>query len=469
MKLYKPAFVFVLLLLQQTLFAQTDQSWTLENCIEYAFKNNIQIRQAGVTAEISKNENLQSKLNLLPSIEGNLNFSNNFGNGFNPQTYSFAEGNSQSVQMSLQGTLPVFTGLQQMFNIQRTKFELLASNYDYQNARRNIALNIASAYLQILLNREILSVAIKQKQLTESQRASLQSRISAGSLPETSGYEVESQLARDEANIVAAQNAVDLATLALKQLLQLGDQPFEIVVPDIQLENVADVTALSSQNIYQTALATQPSIMSAQARVQSANASRKMALGALSPTIAVFGNLSAGYFSQDALYRSRVDTLNIGGVSIPFPQNEFDRYKTFREGLRDNFRKVVGVSLNVPLFSRWQRVTNVQNARLQMQIRELQLEGTKNQLRTDIEQAYTNTKAAIQSYYANKKSLETADKSYLALEKRYNAGMLGTFELQQSKTNLAYAQSEMIKAKYTYVFRLKVLDFYQGKPITLNQ
>ncbi len=469
MKFFKPAFVFFLLLLQQTLFSQAVEKWTLEKCIDYAFKNNIQIRQADVTAGISKNENLQSKLNLLPSVEGNLNFSNNFGNGFNPQTYSFADGNSQSVQMSLQGTLPIFTGLQQIFNIERTKYELLASKFDYENAKRNIALNIASVYLQVLLNREILSVALKQKQLTESQRTTLQSRIAAGSLPETSGYEVESQLSRDEANIVAAQNAVDLTLLSLRQLLQLPDEKFEIDSPTIILENVADVSALSSQNIYTGALRTQPSIMSAEARLQSANASRKMALGALSPTIAVFGNLSGGYFSQDALYRSRVDTLNIGGVSIPFPQNEFDRYKTFSEGLKDNFRKVVGISLNVPLFSRWQRVTNIQNAKLQMQIRALQVEANKNQLRTDIEQAYTNTKAAVQSYYANKKSLETADKSYQAFEKRYNAGMLGTFELQQSKTNLAYAQSEMIKAKYTYVFRLKVLDFYQGKAITLNQ
>jgi outer membrane protein len=129
---------------------------------------------------------------------------------------------------------------------------------------------------------------------------------------------------------------------------------------------------------------------------------------------------------------------------------------------------VVGVSLNVPLFSKWQKMTNIQNARLQMHIRELQLESSKNQLRTDIEQAYTNAKAAVQSYAANKKSMESAAKTFTAFEKRFNAGMLGTYEFQQAKNNLAVAESEMIKAKYTYVFRLKILDFYQGKPITLQ-
>ncbi len=464
MKFLKPLLVLTLVIIQQVSFCQTTEKWSLEKCINYAFEHNIQVRQAAVTAQISKNDNLQSKLNLLPTVDASVNFSNNFGNGFNPQTYSFAQGNSQSLQGSLQGSLPVFTGLQQMFNIQRTKYELLASKFDYENAQRNIALSVASAYLQILLNKEILNVAEKQKQLTLEQKATLQSRISAGSLAETAGYEVESQLARDEANIVAAQNAVDLTMLSLRQLLQIADEKFEIEVPEVKLEDVEDVSSLSSQSIYQGALATQPSIMSAQARVQSANASRKMALGALSPTISVFANLSTGYFSQDRNYAIRYDTVL--GFAIPSQQDI--GAKPFDQSLRDNFRKVIGVGLSIPLFSRWQRVTNIQNARLQMQIRELQLEGNKNQLRTDIEQAFTNTKAAVQSYYANKKSLETANKSYDAFDKRYNAGMLGTFELQQSKNSLAVAESEMIKAKYTYVFRLKVLDFYRGKPLTLN-
>lgn len=461
--------IAICLLATQLTHAQTTtELWTLQKCIEYALKNNIQVRQAGVVAEVSKNDNLQSKLNLLPSVDGSLTFSNNFGNGFNPQTYSFAEGNSQSVQMSLQAGLPVFTGLQQIYNIERTKYELLASKFDYENAQRNVALSVASAYLQVLLNQEILKVAQKQKQLTTDQKATIASRIRAGSLPETAGYDIESQLARDEANVVAAQNAVDLATLALKQLLQLNDETFVIATPDIKIDNIQDVAALSSNNIYQSALSTQPSIMSAQARLQSANASRKIAYGALSPTISVFGSLSAGYFSQDAIYNTTTDSVNLGGTVIRFPRQEYLRNKTFGEGLKDNFRKVVGVSLSVPIFSKWQRVTNIQNARLQMQIRSLQLESAKNQLRVDIEQAYTNTRAAIQSYIANTKSAEAANKSYDAFEKRFGAGMLGTFELQQAKNNVAIAESEMIKAKYTYVFRQKVLDFYQGRQLTLE-
>ncbi len=460
--------VICLFTITQSIAAQNDEKWTLEKCVDYAFKNNIQVRQAQLSSQISGNENLQSKLNLLPAVDGNINFSNNFGNGFNPQTYSFAEGTSQSLQASLQGTLPVFTGLQQIFNIERTKYELLASKYDFENAKNNVALSVASSYLQVLLNKEILKVAQKQKELTELQRATVAAKIRNGALPETSAYEVESQLGRDEANIVAAQNAVDLSLLTLRQLLQINDGKFDVDAPEVSVDNIENLASVSSQSVYEYALGNQPSIKSAEARVKSANSSRKISIGALSPTIAVFGTLSTGYFSEDKKvtgYTTQVDSSL--GFPIPYKSPVYGD-KSFSEHLSNNFRKAVGVSMNIPLFSKWQRVTNIQNAKLQLQIRELQLEGNKNQLRQDIELAYTNAKAAVQSYMANSKSVLSAQKSYDAFDKRFGAGLLGNFELQQSKNALALSQSEMIKAKYTYVFRLKVLDFYQGKPLTLS-
>lgn len=448
----------------QISFAQTANKWTLEKCIDYALEHNIQVKQASVTASIYSNDHLQSKLNFLPSVEGNINFNSNYGNSINPQTYTFTPGNSQSASTSLQGTLPVFTGLQQIFNVERTKYELLASKMDYENAKRNIALSVASAYLQVLLNKEILTVAEKQKALTESQKSTVASKIRAGSLPETSAFEVDAQFARDEVNVVNAKSSIDLGLLQLRQLLQIADEKFDVENPEVKFDNVADVASLSSVSIYEYALANQPSIMSAEARVKSSNASRKISIGALSPTIGVYANLSSGYSSQDRNYNTRYDTL----LGIPIPVQTDAGIKPFNNQLKDNFRKVVGVQMNIPLFSKWQKVTNIQNAKLQMQIRELQLDGAKNQLRSDIEQAYTNAKAAVQSYLANDKSVQAADKSYQSLEKRFSAGMLGSYEFQQAKNNLAIAESEKIKSKYTYVFRLKVLDFYQGKPLKLE-
>ena len=178
--------LLVAVFITQILSGQSTDKWTLEKCIDYAFKNNISIRQAGLTASVSGNQHLQSKLNLLPAVNANGSYNFNFGNSINPITYSFTNGNSQSASAALQGTMTLFNGLQQIFNIQKTKFDLLASQFDFENAKSNMGLNIASSYLQILLNREIAQVADEQHKITAAQKETVQKKFDAGVLPETS-------------------------------------------------------------------------------------------------------------------------------------------------------------------------------------------------------------------------------------------------------------------------------------------
>ncbi|MCW5908190.1 MAG: TolC family protein [Chitinophagales bacterium] len=454
---------FFAMLLSVFLTAQTPEKWTLEKCIDYAIKNNIVVKQAEISAQISKNEALQSKLNLLPSLDANASYNFNFGNSLNPVSFSFVQSNSQSGSATLQGTLPLFTGLQQMYNIQRTKYELLASQFDYQAAQNNVALNVSSAFLQILLNKEIVEVLEKQKQLTQVQLTNVEARVKAGTLPENMLLDTEAQLARDEANLVNAKGLYDLSVLTLRQLLQLpAGEKFELDVPALDVETLKGTGESTAASIYDFAQGNQPSIKSADARIKSADASRKMAMGSFSPTIAGFTALSTGYFSRD---QKAVKYDTIFGTPVP---SEYASVP-FGEQLGNNFRKVVGFQLNIPIFSKGQKFTNLANAKLQLKIRELQAQNTRNVLRQDIEQAYANANAAAESYFANKKSYLSARRAFELTENRYKAGVSNNLELQQSKNTLAAAESEMAKAKYTYVFRLKVLDFYQGKPITLNQ
>jgi outer membrane protein len=456
--------IIVAVFASQIIKSQPSQKWTLEKCINYAFDNNLQVRETAVTAKISGTDHLQSKLNLLPTIDMNGSFSDNFGNGFNPQTFSFAQGNSQSLQLQLTGNVPLFTGLQQIYNVERAKFDFLASKFDNANAKNTIALNVASAYLQILLNREIEQVAEKQKALSEDQKNIVLNRIKSGALPETAIYDIEAQIGRDEVNIVGAKNAVDLSVLALEQLLQLHDvKGFDIDAPEVKADNMPDVNTLSSEEIYKYALMNQPSVMGADARVMSANASKKISYGGFSPTLAAFGSLSTGWFSMDKnnVYK---DTT-VFGYQLPFLVSSTNT--SLGQDLRTNFRQVVGLSLDVPLFSKGTKVLNMQKAQLQVQIRQMQLESTKNQLQQDIEQAYANAKASAESYAANNKSLISSQKAYQATTTRYKAGIASNFDIEQAQQNLIAAESEILKAKYTYVFRMKILDFYQGKPITL--
>ena len=456
--------------------AQISQKWTLESCVKYALENNLTVRQSQLTAVSSAKDHLQSKLNLLPTIDLNGTYSDYFGNGINPQTFSFTQGNSQSAQFQLSGSLPLFTGLQQIYNIQRAKYDLLAAQYDYALAQNNIALSVASDYLQILLNKEIEQVSIKQKQLSQAQKDITVARINAGALPQSAIYDIESQIGRDQVAIVNAKNSVDLSLLNLEQLLQLKeDSTFSVETPEVKADNIEGISSYTSQSIYMYAMERQPVVLGSEARVMSAAASQKMAIGNLSPTLSLNGGLSTGYSSQDKKISIGTDTIigtiiyqgASGQIQIPSPSENYSNI-SLGQDLKNNFRQAVSLTLDLPLFSRGQKLIGIQKAKLTYQIRQLQLEGSKNQLRQDIEQAYINAKAAAETYFANKTSLEASQKAYQSTETRFKAGAASDFDMQQVRNNLIAAESQLAQAKYTYVFRMKVLDFYQGKPITLN-
>ena len=332
--------------------------WTLEQCIDYALKNNIQVREAAITARSASADHLQAKLNFLPTLDVNGSYDDDFGNGFNPQTFSFAQGNSQSLQLQATGNVPLFTGLQQIYNVQRAKYDLIASKYDYENAQKNIALNVAQAYLNILLNKEIEKITEKQRELTLTQKEIVANRIKAGALPETAIYDVEATLGRNEADIVNAKNTVNMAVLALAQLLQLKDfTTFDIDAPEIKVDNPTFVADMTAQGIYDYAVNNQPSVKGSEARVMSADVSRKIAYGGCSPTIAAFGNLSTGWFSQDANTIYQNDTLGTYTFQLPVGSTK----RSFADDLRVNFRQVIGLQMDIPIFSKGQKVINVQS------------------------------------------------------------------------------------------------------------
>jgi outer membrane protein len=448
------------LFLTQILFAQNADNgkWTLEKCVDYAFKHNFSIRQANLATGVSGNQLLQNKLNLLPSLNGSASYGFDFGNSINPVTYTFTNGNSQTSQIGLNGNLTLFNGLQQIYTIQKSKYDLLGSEFDYENAKSNMALNIASAYLQILLNREIVQVAEEQRKLTAGQKETVKKKYDAGAVPEQSFLEVDAQLSRDEANVVNNQGVYDISLVTLKQMLQLPmGQAFEVDVPNVNADNMSGITDMSSEGIFNYAVKNQPSVKSAEAKWMSAQVAQKVAKGFITPTLSLGYNLFSGYTnSPNETFQSTPPYI----VNSPA-----DPYFT---QVKDNLKQIVSLQLSVPLFNKGQVFINISTTKLQQQIKELDYENSKAVLAGDIEQAYTNAKVAAQNYLANKRSYESAQKSFVSLQKRFDAGLVTNFDLQQSKNTLATAESDMIRAKYTYVFRVKILDYYQGKALTLN-
>jgi len=258
-----------------------------------------------------------------------------------------------------------------------------------------------------------------------------------------------------------------LAILSIRNLLQIPvESDFELAIPEINA-NTLSLNALTSPvDVYKYALNNQPSIKSAEARLKSALSSLRISRGSFSPTLTVFGQVGTNY-SDQSKRPTAYDTLIIPGLPTQYFGRDFELTPLGNQ-LQQSLRKVVGVSLNIPIISKGQRFTNEQIAKIQLQLSELDLQNRRNQLQQQITEAYSNARASSESFIANQKSLDAAQQSFDAIKNRFEVGLVNQFDFERARINVIAAESQMLQAKYTFVFRQKVLDFYQGKPITLQ-
>ena len=431
--------------------APAKTQWTLEDCIHYATDKNIAVLQAELSKKISENTLLQSKLNLLPTISANASYGFSFGNSIDPTTYSYVKQNSQTFSPYLQSNLNLFTGLQQINTIHKDKFDALAYTQDFSAAVNNTALNVTNLFLQLVVNKELIKAAQKQVDISQSQLDLQKGRIRAGTMAEASIYDFDAQLSRDQAALISQQNAEFISLLTLKIALQLpDDQPFDIIIPDVTVGSVMTFTDLDPHQVYEYALTRQPSVQAAQARATSARYAIRIAKGSLSPTLSVSTYTRDNYFDK--------------ATTFTFPPKPVSLETQFK----NNFANGVTFNASIPIFTGWQKMTNVANSKLQYKLQLLNVENSRNSLMHDIYQAYANAKGNAQSYSANLSALQSQQKAYETTTKKYNAGLATNFDMELSKSNLARSESNTIQAKYNYIFSVKILDFYQGKPITLN-
>ncbi|MBS1617437.1 MAG: TolC family protein [Bacteroidetes bacterium] len=455
--------------------APTRTLWTLEECLHYASENNISVLQADLYKRMSQNNYLQSKLALMPTISANASYNFNFGNSINPTTYNYVKQNSQSFSPNLQGNLNLWTGLQQIHNIEKNKYDLQATSFDLSAAVNNTVLNVTNIFLQLVVNKELVKVAQKQVDISQNQLDQQSAKIRAGTMPESSIYDFQAQLARDQASLSTQKNAEMISNITLKIALQLpDDQAFDIITPEINVGSVMTFDNVSAHDIYQYALGTQPTIQAAQARVTSAMYSIKIAKGALSPTISLSAFTHDNWFNLATQPGSAVIQQQViyspTGVELGYiPYTTYStRSVDFPTQFKNNLANGFSFNLSVPILSGWQRMTNMANSKLQMQMQKLNLQTVRNNLERDIYQSYANAKGNAETYSANLKALEASEKAFETANKRYTAGLATNYDLEISKSNLSRAQSSAVQAKYNYIFSVKVLDFYEGKPITLN-
>ncbi|NLD62564.1 MAG: TolC family protein [Bacteroidales bacterium] len=438
----------VLMLSPLALFSQ-EKAWTLEECIAHALQNNIRIKQQEIMTKYQVNALEQSKLNLLPTLNGSASHNYAFGRALDETTYEFTENETvQSNNFYAGSNVTLFRGLVNYNTIQKNKYQVLASEQELEQFRDDISLNIALAYLQILLNQELVTATEAQVDLTMQQIERTRKLVDAGSVAGGNLLDIEAQAAREELQLVNLRNQLTLSLLSLAQMLELESMDgFNIAVPVISVRDEA--VDGNPAAIFSIAEQTRPEILSAEYQLRSAEYDLAIARGNRSPRLNLGASMSTGYSDK------RLKPVT------------FESYP-FGEQLNDNLNYSLGFSLNIPIFNGWQVNAGIKNSKLGIENSKYALENTRKQLYKNIQQAYTDATGALKKFHASEKAVASMEEAFRYAEQKLDVGLVTAIEYNQSKTQLLNAQSEMAQAKYEYVFKTKVLDFYKGIPLTLE-
>lgn len=451
------------------------ETWSLEKCIRYALENNIQIKQQQLNTEYAGNNLQQSKMSLLPTINASAAQSKSFGRALDQTTYTFTQNQTiTSISSSVNANLVVFNGLQKINLIRQSRFDLMASLHQLEKLKNDLALNVAAAYLQILFNLELLNSAQGQAEATRLQVERTSKLVEAGSLPIGNLLEIQAQQAAEEVQIVNYQNQLDIAYLTLAQLLELKDsEGFRIEIPDFtdfQFKEVLDPVA----DIYQDALKNLPQIKIAEYQLKSSEASLSVARGGRTPRLFITASYGTGFSDiRQRIIGSTPQNIPIGitaGGELVYSQIEqpiYDKYP-LKMQLKDNASTTLTFGISVPLFNGWSVNTQISNARLNVQNARYNLDLSKNLLFKDIQQARADALAAVKRYLASEKSLIAQKESFKYVQQKYEVGLVNTVDFNLAKTALARAESELLQAKYDYLFRINILNFYRGNPLTVK-
>jgi len=431
-------------------FAQ-EKLWTLKECIEHASENNLSVQRAKFTTDLRKEDINTAKGNKLPGVSGSASQNFNFGSTF-IQGIGLATIDNRSNNLGINASLTLFDGFRIKNTYKQSEINYEASQLDLEKMKNDISLNIVNSYLNVLFSKENLKIAEAQLEISKQQYNQTKTLVEEGVQPKGNLLEVESTKINDENAIVTAQNNVDLALLTLSQILQIPNKGFDIQDVRLNIDNVA-LLYNDTNEIFEKAVASQPEIKSAELGIESALTNVEIAKADYLPTLTLFGGLSTFYRHQQGIKDDR--------------NSPFNQFPFFTQ-LENNFGQNLGLSLNIPIFSRGQVKANVNRAKINQKLSEVTLSDQKLALREAIERAYINAKATLKEYEAAKKSVDAQELSFEYAQQRYNLGATNSFDFEQVKNRLVNAQGTLARAKYNFIFRSKLLEFYYGIPIVIE-
>ncbi|MDD2437958.1 MAG: TolC family protein [Massilibacteroides sp.] len=424
------------------------KKWTLEECINHAITHNIDLRQQEQQRALSEVELNTSKNSWLPDL--NASIGQNFDFGRSPsKDGTIVDQNSSNSSAYLSLSMPIFDGFKITNDIAAKKLDLLAATETLKKAKEDLSVGVASYFLQVLYTKEMENIAKLQVDFTGRQVARTEELVKAGRVPLSNLYDIKAQLAKDEASLVEAQNNADLALLDLAQSLELERESTQFDVEAPTIEDAIDKyisSIVPPTNVYDNAVVVKPQIKAQEYQLESSRKSLKISQAGYFPKLNLNASYSNGYYHYSG--------ENITNIA-------------FKDQLKQNERKTIGFSLSIPIFNRFQVRNSVRSARINILNRELALENSKKVLYKEIQQAYYNATASQEKYIASTKAVDAGKEAFSYAEEKYKTGKSSVYEFNEAKTKYAQSLAEQAQAKYNFIFRAKILDFYNGNPITL--
>ncbi len=453
------------------------QTWNLQECITRAQEQSLNVQQSLLAVQDAEISETISKHSRYPSLNAGSNVNWNFGRSIDPTSNTFVSETFFSNNISLNTGVTLYNGGAINNSIKQSEIDTKAAMQDALSVKQNIALSVSSFYLNLLFAKENVAIAEKQLALAQDQLKQINILINAGSRPENERLDLEAQVSSAEQSLVQAQNTVDINTLNLKQLLLLdADVDFDVVIPDNTSKFQSDNDLLTFEEVYATALNTQPNIKAGELREESAAVSEKIAKAALLPSLSFGASLGSNYSNKGLSIDGFNDVIQETDVvfqgmtsTIGFPQQVPVTSKTpYFTQLDENLSYGVGFGLNIPIYNNYQNRGNIERAKIGIDNAKINQRQQTENLKIDIQQALADMKAAKRSYAAAKKTDEAQKMAFNNASKRFDLGAISTFDLNNSRTAMENAAVNLLIAKYDYIFRSKIIDFYLGKPLKMD-
>ena len=449
--------LILLLLISVTKVSTAQEVITLRHATELVLQNNLQIKQAQLSEALGDETLKQSKLALYPTLNASNNLNLNYGRSNNPLTNQFVNQSLTSTNGSLYTSVTVFQGFQKINQIAQNKYDLEADKSYTQKIKNDLLLAVVNNYLLVLSNQDLLVAAKQQYAITNLQLDREQKYFDVGSKTLADLSQAKAQLATSELNVTNAQNQVDISFLNLAQLLELDPAlRFEVEKPVIDEIKQANTTSSASE-IYQTALKNYPDIKLAELRMLAWDKAVYVAKGNFYPRLVLQGSLGSGYSSVT----QRLIVPQPVGSTIPV----FEK-TPFSDQINENFNQSVGFGLSIPLFNGYAARSSVRKAKINYQNAQINVQVARNNLNKTINQAVLDLRASEKRYSSAQFAFQSSKEAFNVIEQRYNVGLVNSLDFNQAQTNLNKAQFDEIQAKYDFIFRSKVIDYYLGNTIS---